>query len=335
MDNTILRTTALQAFYQLDLYGKSKVVKAVNEVDLAIQADEIYGIAGESGCGKSTLLKALVAAVEPPLRVVGGKVTYRIDGKEVDVSTLSPEQKRALRLSYIAYVPQGSMSVLNPVARIRDTYRDFIESHLGRQRHQEAFALAQDHLTDLGLPLKILDAYPHQLSGGMRQRVTIALATLLKPRILVGDEPTTALDVVVQRGVVQLLKDVQARLKNTIVLVTHDMGVHANIADRIGIMYAGRIVEEAATEKIFGAPAHPYTQYLISSLPKFGDKTPRESVPGSPPSLANLPGGCPFHPRCPHVQTRCKEKMPGFTQIEKNHRVACWLVGEGEHGQAA
>ena len=267
--------------------------------------------------------------------MVGGKVTYRIDGKEVDVSTLSPEQKRALRLSYIAYVPQGSMSVLNPVARIRDTYRDFIESHLGRQRHQEAFALAQDHLTDLGLPLKILDAYPHQLSGGMRQRVTIALATLLKPRILIGDEPTTALDVVVQRGVVQLLKDVQARLKNTIVLVTHDMGVHANIADRIGIMYAGRIVEEAATEKIFGAPAHPYTQYLISSLPKFGDKTPRESVPGSPPSLANLPGGCPFHPRCPHVQTRCKEKMPGFTQIEKNHRVACWLVGEGEHGQAA
>jgi peptide/nickel transport system ATP-binding protein len=262
-------------------------------------------------------------------------VTYRIDGKEVDVSTLSPEEKRALRLSYIAYVPQGSMSVLNPVARIRDTYRDFIESHLGRQRHQEAFALAQDHLTDLGLPLKILDAYPHQLSGGMRQRVTIALATLLKPRILIGDEPTTALDVVVQRGVVQLLKEVQARLKNTIVLVTHDMGVHANIADRIGIMYAGRIVEEAATEKIFGAPAHPYTQYLISSLPKFGDKSPRESVPGSPPSLANLPGGCPFHPRCPHVQTRCKEKMPGFTQIEKNHRVACWLVGEGEHGQAA
>ena len=335
MDNTILRTAALQAFYQLDLYGKTKVVKAVNEVDLAIQADEIYGIAGESGCGKSTLLKALVAAVEPPLRVVGGKVTYRIDGKEVDVSTLSPEEKRALRLSYIAYVPQGSMSVLNPVARIRDTYRDFIESHLGRQRHQEAFALAQDHLTDLGLPLKILDAYPHQLSGGMRQRVTIALATLLKPRILIGDEPTTALDVVVQRGVVQLLKEVQARLKNTIVLVTHDMGVHANIADRIGIMYAGRIVEEAATEKIFGAPAHPYTQYLISSLPKFGDKSPPESVPGSPPSLANLPGGCPFHPRCPHVQTRCKEKMPGFTQIEKNHRVACWLVGEGEHGQAA
>ena len=335
MDNTILRTAALQAFYQLDLYGKTKVVKAVNEVDLAIQADEIYGIAGESGCGKSTLLKALVAAVEPPLRVVGGKVTYRIDGKEVDVSTLSPEEKRALRLSYIAYVPQGSMSVLNPVARIRDTYRDFIESHLGRRRHQEAFALAQDHLTDLGLPLKILDAYPHQLSGGMRQRVTIALATLLKPRILIGDEPTTALDVVVQRGVVQLLKEVQARLKNTIVLVTHDMGVHANIADRIGIMYAGRIVEEAATEKIFGAPAHPYTQYLISSLPKFGDKSPRESVPGSPPSLANLPGGCPFHPRCPHVQTRCKEKMPGFTQIEKNHRVACWLVGEGEHGQAA
>ena len=155
-------------------------------------------------------------------------------------------------------------------------------------------------------------AYPHQLSGGMRQRVTIALATLLKPRIIIGDEPTTALDVVVQRGVVQLLKDVQRDLQNTIILVTHDMGVHANIADRIGIMYAGKIVEEAPTEKIFGEPAHPYTQYLINSLPKFGDKSTRESVPGSPPSLANLPSGCPFHPRCPHAMDVCNAADAGL-----------------------
>ncbi len=335
MEEIILKAEGLQAFYVLDVYGKQKIVKAVDDVDLAIREDEIYGIAGESGCGKSTLLKALVAAAEPPLRVMAGRVIYRIAGVDVDVATLTAEEKRRLRLEYVAYVPQGSMSVLNPVARIKDTYRDFIESHISAQRKDEAFELAKEHIVELGLPPKILDAYPHQLSGGMRQRVTIALATLLKPRIIIGDEPTTALDVVVQRGVVQLLKDVQCKLQNTIILVTHDMGVHANIADRIGIMYAGKIVEEAPTAKIFGAPAHPYTQYLINSLPKFGDKTQRESVPGSPPSLANLPSGCPFHPRCPYVMEICKQQMPEFRQVDSNHKAACWLVGEGRHGKAA
>ncbi|MEZ4555729.1 MAG: ABC transporter ATP-binding protein [Caldilineaceae bacterium] len=335
MEEIILRTEDLQAHYILDVYGKSKVVKAVNHVDLAIRKNEIYGIAGESGCGKSTLLKTLVAAVDPPLRIVGGKVFYRMPTGEVDVATLGAEEKRRLRLEYIAYVPQGSMSVLNPVTKIKETYQDFIESHLGAHMKQDAFDLARNHIIELGLPPKILDAYPHQLSGGMRQRVTIALATLLGPTIIVGDEPTTALDVVVQRGVVQLLKNVQSNLQNTIVLVTHDMGVHVNAADRIGIMYAGKIVEEATTEKIFGQPEHPYTQYLINSLPKFGDKTPRESVPGSPPSLAELPPGCPFHPRCPLVKDICKETMPGFTQIDRDHKVACWLVGEGDHGKAA
>ncbi|MEZ4609461.1 MAG: ABC transporter ATP-binding protein [Caldilineaceae bacterium] len=335
MEEIILRTEDLQAHYILDVYGKSKVVKAVNHVDLAIRKNEIYGIAGESGCGKSTLLKTLVAAVDPPLRIVGGKVFYRMPTGEVDVATLGAEEKRRLRLEYIAYVPQGSMSVLNPVTKIKETYQDFIESHLGAHMKQDAFDLARNHIIELGLPPKILDAYPHQLSGGMRQRVTIALATLLGPTIIVGDEPTTALDVVVQRGVVQLLKNVQSNLQNTIVLVTHDMGVHVNAADRIGIMYAGKIVEEATTEKIFGQPEHPYTQYLINSLPKFGDKTLRESVPGSPPSLAELPPGCPFHLRCPLVKDICKETMPGFTQIDRDHKVACWLVGEGDHGKAA
>ena len=154
------------------------------------------------------------------------------------------------------------------------------------QSREEIFELARKQILELGLPKNILDVYPHQLSGGMRQRVTIALASLLKPRIMIGDEPTTALDVVVQRGVIQMLKDIQKNLKNTIILVTHDMGVHANIADRIGIMYAGKIVEEATTEQIFDQPLHPYTQFLINSLPKFGDKHMRDSVPGSPPSLA-------------------------------------------------
>ncbi|HMB23232.1 MAG TPA: oligopeptide/dipeptide ABC transporter ATP-binding protein, partial [Anaerolineales bacterium] len=162
--------------------------------------------------------------------------------------------------------------------------------------------------------------------------VTIALAALLKPRVMIGDEPTTALDVVVQRGVIQMLKIIQENLKNTIILVTHDMGVHANVADRIGIMYAGKIVEEAPTEKIFGEPLHPYTQFLINSLPKFGDKNVRSSVPGNPPSLADLPTGCPFHPRCPHAKEICTQQMPDFCYPDENHKVACWLVGEGKHG---
>jgi peptide/nickel transport system ATP-binding protein len=332
MKKTILSTKQLKAFYVLDLQGTQKVVKAVNEVDLDIKENEIYGIAGESGCGKSTLLKALAAVIEPPLRQLGGKVIYHVDGKEVDVSTLDPEALRQLRWQYLSYVPQGSMSVFNPVIRLKSTYRDFISSHLDVRSQDEAFALAKRHIADLGLPERVMDAYPHQLSGGMRQRVTIALAALLEPEIIIADEPTTALDVVVQRGVVQLLKEVQKRLGNTIVLVTHDMGVHANVADRIGIMYAGKMVEEAPTEKIFGEPLHPYTQYLINSLPKFGDKTPRESGPGSPPSLADLPPGCPFHPRCPHVMDICKEQMPSYIPIKLNHQVACWLVEEGENG---
>ncbi len=335
MHKTILKTEGLKAFYLLDVYGTQKVVKAVNEVDLDIREDEVYGIAGESGCGKSTLLKALAAAMEPPLRQVGGKITYTVNGQPVDIATLDAEAKRRLRWEYISYVPQGSMSVLNPVLKLKETYHDFIASHVEGHTRQAAFELAQEHLTELGLPLKILDAYPHQLSGGMRQRVTIALAALLKPRIIIGDEPTTALDVVVQRGVVQLLKEIQSTLHNTIILVTHDMGVHANIADRIGIMYAGKIVEEGTTERIFADPQHPYTQYLIDSLPKFGDKTPRESVPGSPPSLADLPSGCPFHPRCPYVKEVCKNQMPPSLRLADGHRVACWLVEDGEEIKTA
>jgi peptide/nickel transport system ATP-binding protein len=360
MNNTILRTEKLKAYYVLDLHGTQKVVKAVDEVDLEVEKNEVYGIAGESGCGKTTLLKTLVASIEPPLRLIGGKVYYRVNGfgkthtaairlpyspdaesdkwelgDEIDVTSLSPKAMRRLRWEYISYVPQGSMSVLNPVTKVKETYSDFITSHTSGKTRDEAFALAKEQTAELGLPLKTLDAYPHQLSGGMRQRATIALAALLKPRIVVCDEPTTALDVVVQRGVVQLLQDIQAKLKNTIIVVTHDMGVQANIADRVGIMYAGKIVEESTTETIFGNPAHPYTQYLINSLPKFGDKTMRESVPGSPPSLADLPGGCPFHPRCPYAMDICKEQMPGFTRPESNHRVACWLIGEGENGKTA
>lgn len=355
MNQPILRTEELKTYYVLDVHGTQKVVKAVDGVNLNIREDEVYGIAGESGCGKTTLLKALAAAIDPPLRLMNGKVFYRVTGaelddaslnvlsmpngdadrymasEEIDVASLSVEAKRRLRWKFVSYVPQGSMSVLNPVTKLKETARDFIESHVTGKSRDEMFDSARQHIVELGLPANILDAYPHQLSGGMRQRVTIALATVLKPRIIIGDEPTTALDVVVQRGVVQLLKDIQKKLQNTIILVTHDMGVHANIADRIGIMYAGKLVEEATTEAIFGEPRHPYTRYLINSLPRFGDKSTRESVPGSPPSLVNPPPGCPFHPRCPHAMDICTTQMPALTRISLYHRVACWLVGEGDN----
>lgn len=333
---TILRTEQLKAFYLLEMHGTQKIVKAVNDVDLTIYENEIYGIAGESGCGKTTLLKALFNDFVPPLRLVSGKLYYRISWeKEIDVTRMSPEEMRQLRMEYISYIPQGSMSALNPVLKLKETYEDFIGSHLGDQSREEIFELAYKQILALGLPKNILDLYPHQLSGGMRQRVTIALASLLKPRIMIGDEPTTALDVVVQRGVIQMLRTIQENFKNTIILVTHDMGVHANIADRIGIMYAGKIVEEGTTEQIFGNPLHPYTQFLINSLPKFGDKNVRHSVPGSPPSLADLPPGCPFHPRCPHALEICTQQMPGFSYTDENHKVACWLIGEGKHEQSA
>ena len=328
----ILRTEHLKSFYLLEVQGTQKVVRAVNDVNMSIYENEIYGIAGESGCGKTTLLKTLFNEIVPPLRLIDGKIYYRINDQEVDVSSLDPEAKRKLRMEYISYIPQGSMSVFNPVIKIKGTFEDFISSHSSGQTRTDIFELAHKRVLELGLPKNVLDVYPHQLSGGMRQRVTIALASSLNPRIMIGDEPTTALDVVVQRGVIQMLRDIQKSLKNTIVMVTHDMGVHANIADRIGIMYAGKIVEEGTTEQIFAEPVHPYTQFLINSLPKFGDKTMRDSVPGSPPSLADVPPGCPFHPRCPHVKDICRQQMPDFTQLDEDHKAACWLVGEGQNG---
>lgn len=331
-NKVVLKTEHLKTFYVLHTFGRQVVVKAVDGVDLEIHKGEVFGIAGESGCGKSTLMKALFATIEPPLRLIEGKILYRIEGQDVDVISLRPKNRRRLMWRFISYVPQGSMSILNPIAKVKRTFKDFLKSHVGRRGEREILDIAKTHLTQLGLPLKVLDCYPHQLSGGMRQRVTIALATLLQPDVILADEPTTALDVVVQRGVIQLLKDIQESWGSTLVIVTHDMGVQANIADRIGIMYAGKVIEEASTQEIFGSPRHPYTKYLIKSLPRFGDKATRESVPGNPPSLSDLPSGCAFHPRCPHAFSICMEQVPALVELEGDRKVACWLAG-GEGGQ--
>jgi len=324
----VLNVKDLKAYYITSIYGIKRTVRAVDGISLKIKENEIFGIAGESGCGKSTLIKSLSATITPPLMIWGGKIIYNFGNGRIEILSLPRNKLRKIRWEYISYMPQGSMNVLNPVRRIRKTFQDFIGAHQKIEKKKNFETSVRNYLRVLGLPSKVLSSYPHQLSGGMRQRVTIALATILKPRVILADEPTTALDVVVQRGVTQLLKKIHEEQKNTLVLVTHDMAVHANMADRVAIMYAGKIVEEARVNDIFNNPLHPYTKYLIGSLPKIGDKSYKVSAPGAPPSLANPPGGCRFHPRCPYVMDVCKEKSPMLVNIEREHRVACFLVSK-------
>ena len=314
----------LKAYYITQSYGIERTVKAVDDISIEIKEKEVLGIAGESGCGKSTLLKVLLGTIDPPLKIVDGTMQYEF---EESYNVLSMDEIKQIRWTQVSYIPQGSMHVLNPVRKIRDTFHDFIATHQNLDK-SETTKLSQDYLQKLGLSGQVMNAYPHQLSGGMRQRVTIALATILSPKLVLADEPTTALDVLVQRGVVQLLKEIQQREGSTLVLVSHDMGVHANLADRIAILYAGKLVEEAETQSIFKNPLHPYTQYLIESLPRLDDKTERSSIPGRPPALDNPPEGCRFHPRCPHAMDVCTKEVPPLVDIGEGHKTACFLVSE-------
>ncbi|MCA9964030.1 MAG: ABC transporter ATP-binding protein [Anaerolineales bacterium] len=325
--NNIIEADNLKAYYITNAYGVERTVKAVDDISIKIKEGEIYGIAGESGCGKSTLLKVLLGAHKPPLTVVEGSVKYLFAGKEMASLTTTSNTLNQLNWSEVSYIPQGSMHVLNPVRRIADTFHDFISAHRPMSKH-ESREMTRNYLRDLGLPETVLRAYPHQLSGGMRQRVTIALATILWPKLIFADEPTTALDVVVQRGVIQLLRQIQQKEGSTVVLITHDLGVHANLADRIIILYAGKIVEEADTRTILKNPRHPYTQYLINSLPSLDEKKERHSIPGRPPALDNPPDGCRFHTRCPYVMDRCRTVDPQMIYLQPGHRAACHLLTE-------
>ncbi len=332
---SLVRAESLKAYYITKAYGVERVVKAVDNVTLEVRENEILGIAGESGCGKSTLMKTLLGIVQPPLTVVGGRVVYTVDGKDVDVTAASPQELEGVRWRHVSYVPQGSMNVLNPVRRIKHTFRDFVAHRVQRMSQAELVKWAAEHLKSLGLPPEVLNAYPHQLSGGMKQRVTIVLATLLKPKVIFADEPTTALDVIVQRGVIQLLSRIQREEKNSLVLVTHDMGVHAHLTHRIVIMYAGKVIEEGSTAKIFSAPQHPYTQYLIGSLPVIGDKEYRVSAPGNPPRLDRPLTGCRFVDRCPKAMPQCRQAAPALVETGKDHKVACFLVSPEEEKESA
>lgn len=326
----MLRVENLKAYYVTDIYGVKRNVKAIDGISLEIKENEIFGIAGESGCGKTTLLKVLFGMVDFPLVVLEGSVNYNFGNKSFDVLSLRDEQLREIRWKCISYIPQGCMSVLNPTRIVHKSFLDLIKTHSDEKKKDYSFV--KEHMDALGLPQEVLKSFPHQLSGGMRQRTTIALADIFKPKCILADEPSTALDVIVQRGVLQLLKRIQTEHKNTLVLVTHDTAVHANISDRIALMYAGKVVEIGKVHNIFKKPLHPYTKYLISSLPKIGDKSSRTGAPGSPPSLIKPPKGCRFNPRCPYTMGVCKEKLPKLVEVEPGHSVACFLLLKEEEG---
>jgi peptide/nickel transport system ATP-binding protein len=326
----LLSVQNLCAYYRTEIYGISRTVRAVDGVSFELLPNEIYGVAGESSCGKTTLIKVISGNIKPPLKAIGGSVNFDFDDYKVDMLKVSQDELRQkIRWKQISYVMQGSMSVLNPVRKVIETFTDIVDTHERITDKKKFLEQTQEHVNLLGLPIDVLNAYPHQLSGGMRQRVAIALATVFNPRLIIADEPTTALDVVVQRGVLQMIKDIQAVSKNTVLLVTHDMAVHANVADRVMIMYAGRIAEEAPTESIFNAPLHPYTQHLIRSLPMVGERSNKASLKGTPPNLANPPSGCRFHERCPYVKEICRTEVPELVRVRARHRVACHLVKEG------
>jgi peptide/nickel transport system ATP-binding protein len=326
---TLLSVKNLCAYYQTELYGISRTVRAVDGVSFDLYPNEIYGVAGESSCGKTTLIKVISGNTKPPLKVVSGSVDYQFGSYGVDILNTSKEElRRNVRWKQISYVMQGSMSVLNPVRKIIKTFEDIIDTHEHITDKKKFREQARAHVNRMGLPTEVLNSYPHQLSGGMRQRVAIVLATVFQPSLIIADEPTTALDVVVQRGVLQMIKNIQAVSNNTVLLVTHDMAVHANVADRVMIMYAGRIAEEGPTEIIFNSPLHPYTQHLIRSLPVIGERSTKAGLRGAPPNLANPPSGCRFHERCPAVMDICLTEVPEMQTVRDKHRVACHLVKE-------
>jgi peptide/nickel transport system ATP-binding protein len=330
----ILTVRSLKAYYRMQAFGVTREVHAVDDVTLQVAPGEIYGLAGESSSGKTTLIKTVARAIKPPLTVVAGAVEFAFRDGVRDIYRIDAAALSAIRWSHLSYIMQGSMSVLNPVRRVRHAFADFAGRHLALPR--KAFrAAVEQHLARLHLEPRVLDAFPHELSGGMRQRVSIALATVCRPEFIIADEPTTALDVVVQKSVLSTLRKVQQELNASILFVTHDMAVHANLTDRLGIMYAGRLVEEGRTRDVFRRPLHPYTAHLIASLPQLDDDTPKQGLRGSPPNLADPPLGCRFHPRCPLAIDVCRSDHPPMEELAPGHRVACHVASAAARTRGA
>ncbi len=317
--------------------------RAVDGVSLDIHRAEIVGIAGESGCGKTTLTSAILRLTRPPGRVTSGSITLSPRGRApVELLGVTGEVLRSVRWRHLAYVPQGSMNSLNPVMRVGEQFKDAISQHNGEIASNMGDRIA--YLLDLvGLGTHVARMYPPELSGGLRQRAIIAMAIALEPDLVIADDPTPALAVNVQRVIIQTLRELRDRLGMSLVIVTHDMAVHAQLADRVAVMYAGQIVEDAAVRTIFHRPRHPYVRRLIGAIPRVGGGRARlDGIDGAAPSPLAWPAGCRFHARCSEVLPRCTTDVPALITIDDRDgqdttgaMVACHLhpalAGTGDH----
>ena len=310
------------------LYTRWGTTKAVDGVSLHLDAGETLGIVGESGSGKSMLALSLVRLTpEPASRIVGGEVI--LGGR--DVLALSEKQMRAVRGKEISMILQDPQQSLNPVFSVGNQLAEAIRAHDSELSDEEAHQRSVSALASVHVPAPEgrLRSFPHQLSGGMKQRIVGAMAMAFHPLVLIADEPTTALDVTIQAQYLRLLKDLKTRTGVAIILITHDFGVIAEACDRVAVMYAGRIVEQAPVSEIFDHPRHPYTRALLDSRPKVGAKATRlQSIAGQPPSLTDLPVGCRFSPRCTYAVDRCVQEYPPTYQFEGHHLAACWRAEE-------
>ncbi|HEX7547440.1 MAG TPA: ABC transporter ATP-binding protein [Candidatus Methylomirabilis sp.] len=318
MTTDVLRVQGLVVHYHTALGA----VKAADNVSFTLKAEERLGLVGESGSGKSTMALAILRMIKPPGRIEAGEVW--LEGTNVMI--LSEEEMRQVRLARIAMIPQGSMNSLNPVMRINAQIVDALKDHGVRLSARQAEDRVRDLLQSVGLKPHVAGMYPHELSGGMKQRACIAIAISLRPKVIIADEPTSALDVVVQKQVMETLARVQKELDASVLLVGHDMGLVAQFVDRLGVMYAGKLVEVSPVRDIFTKPLHPYTQMLIASLPSLEHKGTFRGIPGLAPLLRDLPPGCAFHPRCPQALDRCRTEAPQFKEARPDSWAACHLL---------
>lgn len=317
MDDVILDIQNLSIHYPTF----DGVVRAVEEVDFKIPRGEVVGLVGESGCGKSTLGLAILRLIRPPGKIVKGKIVFQGD----DLIKKTEAEMQALRGAAISMVFQDPMTSLNPLIRIDKHFIETIKTHEKDIKKEEATERIERLVEHLGISPSRLKDFPHQLSGGMRQRIMIGLGLILNPRLIIADEPTNSLDVIVEAHFLDLLKKLKEEYRLTILLITHNMGIVAELAERVAVMYAGKIVEVGEVNDLYADPLHPYTKGLLASIPNINiDQEKLETMPGSPPDLINLPSGCPFHPRCPRVMEICKKTEPHG--ITKDGRVVeCFL----------